>query len=377
MVKAVIDEKATGSSISSVSQTSIPTPCATSTRDEDFIWSSSLSDESTIVHLVDKAKADIATGSSISSGSQTAIPTSCATTSTDEDFIWSSSLSDDYVSESSIVHLVDKAKADIATGSSISSGSQTAIPTSCATSKTDEDFIWSSSLSDDYVSESSIVHLVDKAKADIATGTSISSASQTATPTSCATSSTDEVFIWSSSLSDDYVSESSIVHLVDAKADIAKDPELQVRLDVLEKELTEDIGKLNQRANMRSDDSSKRLQKYVDCIMAVFDDFATTTNNDKTKISKCLFEVIVNQFGTSYVKDLFYSYSTDFDRDQLIFDLQLLRSYYFSDRLFRSPSNRSTLPENVLVPHINTKRKLGEGSYEDYDTGDEVTYVDK
>ncbi len=35
MVKAVIDEKATGSSISSVSQTSIPTPCATSTRDED------------------------------------------------------------------------------------------------------------------------------------------------------------------------------------------------------------------------------------------------------------------------------------------------------------------------------------------------------
>ena len=319
MVKAVIDEKATGSSISSVSQTSIPTPCATSTRDEDFIWSSSLSDESTIVHLVDKAKADIATGSSISSGSQTAVPTSCATSTRDEDFIWSSSLSD----ESSIVHLVDKAKADIATGSFLSPGSPTAIPTSCATSTTDEDFIWSSS-SDDYVLESSIVHLVDK-----------------------------------------------------AKTDIANDPELQVRLDVLEKELTEDIGKLNQRANRRSDDSSKRLQKYVDCIMAVFDDFATTTNNDKTKISKCLYEVIVNQFGTSYVKDLFFSYSTDFDRDQLIFDLQLLRSYYFSDRLFRSPSNRSTLPENVLVPHINTKRKLGEGSYEDYDTGDEVTYVDK
>jgi hypothetical protein len=270
MVKAVIDEKATGSSISSVSQTSIPTPCATSTRDEDFIWSSSLSDESTIVHLVDKAKADIATGSSISSGSQTAIPTSCATSSTDEDFIWSSSLSDDYVSESSIVHLVDK-----------------------------------------------------------------------------------------------------------AKADITKDPELQVRLDVLEKELTEDIGKLNQRANMRSDDSSKRLQKYVDCIMAVFDDFATTTNNDKTKLSERLYDVIVNQFGSSYVKDLFFSYSTALDRDQLIFDLQLLRSYYFSDRLVRLPSNRSTLPGNVFVPHINTKRKLGEGSYEDYDTGDEVTYVDK
>ena len=57
MVKAVIDEKATGSSIS----------CGTTT-DEDFIWSSSLSDdyvsESSIVHLIDKAKADIATGSS-------------------------------------------------------------------------------------------------------------------------------------------------------------------------------------------------------------------------------------------------------------------------------------------------------------------------
>ena len=167
--------------------------------------------------VVDKAKADIATvkGSSISSGSQTAIPTSCVTSTRDEDFIWSSLLSNDYVSESTIVHLVDKAKADIATvtGSSISSGSQTAIPTSCATTKTDKDFIWSSSLS---------------------------SGSKTAIPTSCATSSTDEDFIWSSSLSDDYVSESSIVHLVDkAKADIAKeDPELQVRLDVLEKDLT-------------------------------------------------------------------------------------------------------------------------------------------
>ena len=77
------------------------------------------------------------------------------------------------------------------------------------------------------------------------------------------------------------------------------------------------------------------------------------------------------------MKDLFCSYSTAFDRNQLIFDLQLLRSYYFSDRLVRLPSNRSTLPGNVFVPHINTKRKLGEGSYEDYDTGDEVTYVDK
>ena len=162
-----------------------------------------------------------------------------------------------------------------------------------------------------------------------------------------------------------------------AKADIDNDPNLLVRLDVLEKELTEDIGKLNQQANMRLEDSSKRLHKYVDCIMAVFDDFATTTTTEKTKLSKCLYDVIVNQFGTSYVNDLFFSYSTAFDRDQLIFDLQLLRSYYFSDRLFRSPSNLSTRPEDVLVPHINTKRKLGEGSYEDYDTGDEVTYVDK
>ena len=108
-----------------------------------------------IVYLVDKAKVEIATGSSLSFVSQTAITTSCATTTTDEDFIWSSSLSDDNVSESSTVHLVDKAKAeDIATGSSLSSGSQTAITTSCATPTTDEDFIWSSSLSDDYVSES-------------------------------------------------------------------------------------------------------------------------------------------------------------------------------------------------------------------------------
>ena len=162
-----------------------------------------------------------------------------------------------------------------------------------------------------------------------ATGSSLSSGSQTAITTSCATTTTDEDFIWSSSLSDDYVSESSTVHLVDmAKADIDNDPNLLVRLDVLEKELTEDIGKLNQQANMRLEDSSKRLHKYVDCIMAVFDDFATTTTTEKTKLSKCLYDVIVNRFGTSYVNDLFFSDNTAFDRDQFIFDLQLLRSYY-------------------------------------------------
>ena len=45
MVKAVIDEKATGSSISCGSQTAITTSCATTTTDLDFIWSSSLSDD--------------------------------------------------------------------------------------------------------------------------------------------------------------------------------------------------------------------------------------------------------------------------------------------------------------------------------------------
>ena len=70
----------------------------------------------------------------------------------------------------------------------------------------------------------------------------------------------------------------------------------------------------------------------------------------------------------SYVKDLFCSYSTAFDRNQLIFDLQLLRSYYFSDGLSRSPSYLSTQSVDIFVPPVKTKRKFEEGFYDDYDT---------
>jgi hypothetical protein len=140
--------------------------------------------------------------------------------------------------------------------------------------------------------------------------------------------------------------------------------------------LAEDIGKLKQRAIIHLEDSSKRLQKYVDCIMAVFDDFVSSSS-EKPKLSKRLNDVVTNQFGTSYVKDLFCSYSTAFDRNQLIFDLQLLRSYYFSDGLSRSPSNLSTQTEDIFVPPVKTKRKFEEGFYDEYDTGDEVTYLDK
>ena len=207
-------------------------------------------------------------------------------------------------------------------------------------------------------------------KADTANRTviPISSCSQPAVTNFCTSTTTDDDFIWSTSLSDDNVTESSIDYLA-GKADAD-------RLDVLEKELAEDIGKLKQRAIMHLEDSSKRLQKYVDCIMAVFDDFVSSSS-EKPKLSKRLNDVVTNQFGTSYVKDLFCSYSTAFDRNQLIFDLQLLRSYYFSDGLSRSPSNLSTQTEDIFVPPVKTKRKFEEGFYDEYDTGDEVTYLDK
>jgi hypothetical protein len=79
----------------------------------------------------------------------------------------------------------------------------------------------------------------------------------------------------------------------------------------------------------------------------------------------------------AYVKDLFCLFRTVFDRNQLIFDLELLRSYYFSYGLSRSPSNLSTQTVDIFVPPVKTKRKFEEGFYDDYDIGDEVTYLDK
>ena len=48
-----------------------------------------------------------------------------------------------------------------------------------------------------------------------------------------------------------------------------------------------------------------------------------------------------------------------------------------TDGLDLSPSNLSTQTVDIFIPPVKTKRKFEEGFYDEYDTGDEVTYLDK
>jgi hypothetical protein len=79
---------------------------------------------------------------------------------------------------------------------------------------------------------------------------------------------------------------------------------LPERLDILEKELAEEIGKLKQHAIMHFENICKST--WTDCIMAVFDDLVFSISSEEPKLPKRHHDVVSNRFGTSYVKDLFY-----------------------------------------------------------------------
>jgi len=111
--------------------------------------------------------------------------------------------------------------------------------------------------------------------------------------------------------------------------------------------------------------SKKAMHKYVDIIMAVCDDYVCSS--DKAKVFKSLSTIVANQFGSSYVKDLFLSYSSANERNQLIFDLQLLQSFHF-------PEKYSTSNAIQLTPRVTNKRKLCNFFDDDFE---EVIYVDK
>ena len=205
-------------------------------------------------------------------------------------------------------------------------------------------------------------------------------------PTTTRTSTSDDDFIWSGVANEVSESESSLFIIADAGSDLPMHTATSYRtstsdndilsaenviLSTVELELVEMIATLKKREeeeqNTRRellDYSKNRMHKYVDSIMAVLDDFACSF--DRAKVSKSLCTVVANQFGSSYVKDLFLSYSSANERNQLIFDLQLLRSCYFPEKL-------SISCENPLTPPLKSKRKY---NFND-DDFEEVIYLDK
>jgi hypothetical protein len=111
------------------------------------------------------------------------------------------------------------------------------------------------------------------------------------------------------------------------------------------------------------------MLKYVDCLMSAIEG-VVNTSFEKSKLFNCLHNAVREQFGLSYVKDFFLSHGSA-DRDNLIFELQMLQSFYFAK------ANRVSVP-NTTAEISSTKlnkRKLPT-EYED-NSGDEVTYIDK
>ena len=257
------------------------------------------------------------------------------------------------------------------------------VPTTTRTSTSDDDFIWSGVANEVSESESSLFIIAD-AGSDLPMHTATSD--RLVVPTTTRTSTSDDDFIWSGVANEVSESESSLFIIADTGSDLPMHTATSYRtstsdndilsaenviLSTVELELVEMIAKLKKREeeeqNTRRellDYSKNRMHKYVDSIMAVLDDFACSF--DRAKVSKSLCTVVANQFGSSYVKDLFLSYSSANERNQLIFDLQLLRSCYFPEKL-------SISCENPLTPPLKSKRKY---NFND-DDFEEVIYLDK
>jgi hypothetical protein len=109
------------------------------------------------------------------------------------------------------------------------------------------------------------------------------------------------------------------------------------------------------------------MKKYVDFLLSAIET-VVNISADKLQLAKCLNKVLKQQFGSSYVKDLFSSYGSNDERNQLIFELQTLRSLYFAD-------NYNILEEDS--PQIGNKRKFPLEYHHDSDEDLVVTYLDK
>ena len=218
---------------------------------------------------------------------------------------------------------------------------QVIIQTSTTTSISDDDFIWSGVANE--VSGSTL------SGSDLPMGTTTQS-DQVIIQTSTTTSTSDDDFIWSGD-----ILPADNVHWSPAELGLLEMiAELKMREEDQQKTKNELL-----------ETSEKAMHKYVDIIMAVCDDYVCSS--DKAKVFKSLSTIVANQFGSSYVKDLFLSYSSANERNQLIFDLQLLRSFHFPEKYSTSNAIQLTLP-------VTNKRKLCNFFDDDFE---EVIYVDK
>jgi hypothetical protein len=132
--------------------------------------------------------------------------------------------------------------------------------------------------------------------------------------------------------------------------------------------LREEMAKIIPQTYYRPQSS---VQKYVDFIMTAMEANVNIPTDDKCKMSKCLYNVVSKQFGLSYVKDLFLSLGSADERNQLIFELQMIRTLYFPEKHISPFANNGS----ILAEDLIKKRKLPI-DYEN-DSGDEVTYIDK
>jgi len=268
---------------------------------------------------------------------QVIIQTSTTTSISDDDFIWSGVANE--VSGSTL------SGSDLPMGTTTQSD-QVIIQTSTTTSTSDDDFIWSDV--DNEVSGSTLSVIAD-AGSDLSMGTTTQS-DQVIIQTSTTTSTSDDDFIWSGDIlpADNVHCSPAELGLLEMIAELKKREEDQQKTK-----------------NELLETSEKAMHKYVDIIMAVCDDYVCSS--DKAKVFKSLSTIVANQFGSSYVKDLFLSYSSANERNQLIFDLQLLRSFHFPEKYSTSNAIQLTLP-------VTNKRKLCNFFDDDFE---EVIYVDK
>ena len=117
----------------------------------------------------------------------------------------------------------------------------------------------------------------------------------------------------------------------------------------------------------------EECKKDLDNIMADFDTLKLSLEQ-KSQMAASLSYLLQPNFGRAFVRRLFCSYDRS-ERDCMLLDLLMLRSLHFPKNKevhIPSPFSSSTIDE----PPNSKKRKAVFEGYE-YDSDEEVTYLDK
>jgi len=249
---------------------------------------------------------------------------------------------------------------------------QVIIQTSTTTSTSDDDFIWSG-VANEF--SGSTLSVIADTGSDLPMGTTTSD--QVIIQTSTTTSTSDDDFIWSADSSIDCTaSRNTTPESISSSSEYVLSSEdcFPASRDTFQDLVRSCKDKSLAFAYAKNAASiSEEHKKHLDNIMADFDTLKLSLEQ-KSQMAASLSYLLQPNFGRAFVRRLFCSYDRS-ERDCMLLDLLMLRSMHcpkIKEVHIPTPLSSTSINE----PSNSKKRKaMFEG--DEYDSDEEVTYLDK